>query len=451
MSHDTSLQHLLPPPDQTKELLGQFLHDAACDLAASSTALKKRGRPFQVSWLLLSLGCLWCLLRGWTSQLDLWRLISGFGLGPFAPVAVVDQAIYNRLQEKGSWMMQQLCAQMTQWLGTRMIPYEDRSLASFASEVLALDESTLDALKRWVPDLQGLPAGHSQLLAGRLSCLFDIRRQQWKRIDLLPNAVANCQAHAKEMVKSVRKGALLLFDLGYYNYAWFDSLTNAGIWWVSRVRSNGSWSMEHILVQRDGYFEALVFMGKYRSDRCQHLVRLVRYRYRGIWYTYICNIWDPRMLSGADIVRLYARRWDIELGFRVLKDYLQMRFMISSKPEVLGAQIWGSVLLAQLLHALHVRVAAEAGVDLFDVSLELLIRYLPTCLAHGIDIGQVIQEKGRALGFVRPSTRTRHELPHISWHEVTWPPVDLQWMQKPRYAVDADPNRRGSSSKKKKE
>lgn len=451
MSHDMSFQHLLPAPDQTKDLLGQILEEAAHDLVGSSTSVKKRGRPVQVSWLFLSLGCLWCLLRGWTSQLDLWRLIHGFGLGPFAPVEVVDQAIYNRLHAKGSWMMQQLCAQMTQWLATRMIPYEDHSLAPFATEVLALDESTLDALKRWIPDLQGLPAGHSQLLAGRLSCLFDIRRQQWKRIDLLPNAVANCQAHAKEMVKSVRQGALLLFDLGYYNYAWFDSLTEAGIWWISRVRSNGSWNIQHILVQRDGSFEALVFMGKYRSDRCRYLVRLVRYRYRGVWYTYICNVWNPLQLSGADIVRLYARRWDIELGFRLLKDYLQMRFMISSKPEVLGAQIWGSVLLAQLLHALHVQVAADAGVELFDVSLELLVRYLPICLAQGLDIRQLVQQKGRALGFIRPSTRTKHVLPDISWYDITWPPVDIQWMQKPRYAVDADPNRRGSSSKKKKE
>lgn len=450
MSNDTSLQHILPTPSQTTDLLGDLILEIARDAARPSTALTKRGRPAHLSWFFLSISCLWCLLRGWTSQLDLWRQVSSIGLGPFAPTGVCDQAVYNRFHVRGSQMMQELCAQVSQWLWTRMIAYEDRTLAPFATEVLALDESTLDPLKRWIEDLRGIPAGHAQLLAGRLSCLFDVRRQQWKRIDLLPNAQANCQAHAKEMVKSVRRGALLLFDLGYYNYAWFDELTQAGIWWVSRVRSNGSWKLEHILVQRDGYFEALVFMGSYRANQSGHLVRLVRYRYRGHWYTYICNIWDPLQLSGADIVRLYARRWDIELGFRVLKDHVQMRFMISSKPEVLGAQIWGSVLLAQLLHALQVRLAAEAGVDTFDVSIELLTRYLPTLLSQGIDVMRLAGPMGRAMGIIRPNTRTTYELPCLSWQDITWPPSDIQWMRRPYYAYDADPNRRGASSKKKK-
>jgi len=37
-------------------------------------------------------------------------------------------------------------------------------------------------------------------------------------------------------------------------------------------------------------------------------------RYRGHWYSYITNCTEPLQLSGAQVVALYARRWDIELG-----------------------------------------------------------------------------------------------------------------------------------------
>ncbi len=65
-------------------------------------------------------------------------------------------------------------------------------------------------------------------------------------------------------------------------------------------------------MQRDGYFEALIFLGAHCSDQAAYLMRLIRVRYRGQWYSYITNSTDPFQLSGAHIVALYARRWDIE-------------------------------------------------------------------------------------------------------------------------------------------
>ena len=38
------------------------------------------------------------------------------------------------------------------------------------------------------------------------------------------------------MVSDLQIGTLLLFDLGYYNFEWFDTLTQRGIWWVARLR-----------------------------------------------------------------------------------------------------------------------------------------------------------------------------------------------------------------------
>ena len=168
------------------------------------------------------------------------------------------------------------------------------------------------SVKRWLKELRDVPSGEPSFLAGRLIGLLDIRRPQWVRLDWLPQAIANCQVQAEAMLSQIEMGALLLFDLGYYKFEWFDTLTQRGIWWVARLRSNGSYTIEHILVQRDGYFEALIFLGAYRSDQAAYLMRLIRVRYRGHWYSDITNITDPFQLSGAQIVALYARSFEIE-------------------------------------------------------------------------------------------------------------------------------------------
>lgn len=437
MPYDTPGQRKMPVSEPPAPMLESLLLQAMADPAAPAV-VKKRGRPARLSGRLLAAGVLWCMLHGWVSQWDLWRRISCFGVGTLAAVPVCDQAIYNRLHHEGTAVMQQLCAQISHWLWQWLAPYEDCRLAPCATQIVALDESTMDAVNRWLKELRNVSVGDKTLLAGRLAGLFDIRRQQWLRLDWLPDALANCQVQAQEMLAGLQKGALLLFDLGYYNFAWFDSLTHQGFWWVARLRSNGSYTLEHVLVHRDGYMEALVFLGAYRSDRAAYLLRLVRVRYRGQWYSYLSNCLDPLQIRGADIVALYARRWDIELGFRMLKDHLGLRWLWSAKMSVIGTQLWATVLLAQLLHALQVQVAAEMAVEPFDVSLELLWRYLPEvaqrAVRHRQTVIEVIKEIGVALKLIRPSTRLHRVVPVIDWQDIVLPPADLVWLRPPRYA-----------------
>src|SRR2546430_13463638 len=75
----------------------------------------------------------------------------------------------------------------------------------------------------------------------------------------------------------------------------------------------------HILYQGDGVVDVIVWLGKYRADRAKYAVRLVQFYHHGRLHRYLTNVLDPQQLSLADIARLYARRWDIELAFGVLK------------------------------------------------------------------------------------------------------------------------------------
>jgi hypothetical protein len=82
-------------------------------------------------------------------------------------------------------------------MGEQLVELEERGLAPWAAEVLALDESTLDAVGRWLPELRAALPGDPRLLAGRSSALFDVRRQQWVRVELWQEAVANCKQQAR--------------------------------------------------------------------------------------------------------------------------------------------------------------------------------------------------------------------------------------------------------------
>ncbi len=88
------------------------------------------------------------------------------------------------------------------------------------------------------------------------------------------------------------------------------------------------------------------------------------------------------MLPATEVVRLSARRWDIELALRLLQDHLRLNLLWSAKWERIGAQIWACLTLAQLFHALQMKAAEQEGVDPFDVSLHLLVRHVPRWLAQ---------------------------------------------------------------------
>src|SRR5580704_6474862 len=125
----------------------------------------------------------------------------------------------------------------------------------------------------------------------------------------------------------IEPGATYVFDLGYYDYAWWAKLDAAQCRIVTRLKSNTPLKMvEELPVPTDG---------KILSDRIGHLptrlsnsrnnpfadpVREVRVKLdTGKVLRILCNDLDA---SAAEIAELYKRRWAIELFFRWVKQTL---------------------------------------------------------------------------------------------------------------------------------
>ena len=431
MSHDSANEQARQLPVPSQQQLVTYVSQRSLALAPSG---QRRGRPAQLSTLHMCLGIVLAGLEGFGSQLQLWRRLCLEPMGPFAPVHVVDQAVYNRL-ERAAGAMRAFFEQVSGWMAEQLVGLEDRTLAPWASQVLALDESTLDVVGRWLPELRTVLPGDPRLLAGRISALFDLRWQQWVRVEVWQEAVGNCKQQARLMLEGLQVGTLLLFDRGYLSFPWFDELSERGVWWISRYANHASMQVRHILYQGDGVLDAIVWLGRYRADRAKYPVRLVQFYHHGRLHRYLTNVLDPQQLSLADVARLYARRWDIELAFGVLKEHLHVSQLWSAKWEVVQVQIWCALLLAQLFHGLQVQLAAQEGVDPFEVSLELLIEVVPRLLQRGIAPLPFLGRLGREVGLIRLSTRIEVQVPFV---DATWitpaPPEAVQPRDSVRYA-----------------
>lgn len=392
-----------------------------------------RGRPPILPGAMLWAGLLLCVLRGWTSQRELWRLLSVHGVWDFPAQPISDDAVYRRLERDGDAPMRALLETVTTTLLDAAVP--DTTLAPFATEVVAIDETTLDPVARRWPRLRAVPTGDDRLLPGKLAAVFDVRRQLYRQVQHTPYPRQNERVLARTLVEPLPAGSLILADLGYFGFQWFDDLTDAGYWWLSRERTGTSTVPAHVLYADGAVRDELVWLGAYRADQAGHLVRRLQIPHGEQVHGYLTNVLDPAVLPLAAVGPLYGRRWDIEMAVNLIKTELGLHLLWSAKPVVIMTQIWATLVIAQVALALRGRIARQARVDAFDVSLPLLLRELPRLAAHGTrDPVAWFVAVGRAAGFIRPSRRIRWVVPDIPPEAIIPPPEDLVTVRKRRYA-----------------
>jgi len=414
-----------------------FLQQTTATLLPEEPPRRGPGRPRVLPALCLWAGLLVCVLRGFSSQLALWRLLSVTGLWRYPRFPLSDQAVYNRLERGGTAPLEQLFRHVGTLLAARGAPYAPHDLAPFAREVVALDESTLDQVARRLPALRPVPARDERLLAGKLAGLFDLRRQQWRAVRFVPAPRQNEKVLARDLVAGLPAGSLVLADLGYFGFAWFDWLQDQGQHYISRLRGKTSYTVRHVFYQQGDVFDGVVWLGAHRADRAGHAVRLVSWRVGTSTYRYITDVLDPTVLSVAEIARLYARRWDIELAFTLVKRHLKLHLLWSAKPVVIQQQLWAVLIIAQILQALRLEIAGRAGVDPYEVSMALLVQYLPEVAREGQDPIAVFVERGRQARFIRPSTRTVTRAPMIPPEQIVPLPAGMSLQRTPRHAQKA--------------
>jgi len=161
----------------------------------------------------------------------------------------------------------------------------------------------------------------------------------------------------------IEKGATYVFDLGYYDYAWWAKLDAAGCRIVTRFKSNTPLAVVAelavpsggaILSDRIGYLP--VRQSNSRRNPFQDPVREVRVKLdTGKVLRILCNDLDA---AAQEIADLYRRRWAIELFFRWVKQTLKITHFLGTSENAVRIQIAVALIAFLLLRLAHAAVRA---------------------------------------------------------------------------------------------
>lgn len=142
----------------------------------------------------------------------------------------------------------------------------------------------------------------------------------------------------------VEPGATYVFDLGYYDYAWWAELDAAGCRIVTRFKSNTPLRIveelkvpagRNILSDRIGFLPER--QAKNRRNPMANAVREVRITTdSGKTLRILSNDLDA---SAEEIADLYRRRWTIELFFRWIKQTLKITRFVGTSENAVRIQI----------------------------------------------------------------------------------------------------------------
>ena len=202
----------------------------------------------------------------------------------------------------------------------RPLPAEIAWAEAHYNQVAVVDGSTLDALIRKIGLLRDLD---TTPLAGRMTGLLDLCSHLPLQVWYETDPQAHDQRFWSRILTALTAGALLLFDLGYTNFAIFGQLTAGRITFITRAKSNLVHQVERVLSRSSAVHDRVVWIGK--GDERQ-MVRLIEVLYQGKWYRYLTNELDAKRLPTAYVVALYWQRWRIEDAYAIVKRLLGLAY-----------------------------------------------------------------------------------------------------------------------------
>ena len=219
-----------------------------------------------------------------------------------------------------------------------MIGRAHRGLRRKIAEAVYLIDSTGLPLNNLSQDWARFSAG---VCGAKLHVVYDANAEQPIYAAVTPARVNDITV---AQVVPIEAGATYVFDLGYYDYAWWAKMSAAGCRIVTRFKSNTPLNPiaenplpegSAILSDRTGSLPAKRAAGK--PNPFQGQVREIRVRTEtGKVLRILSNDLEA---SAQQIADLYKRRWAIELFFRWVKQTLKIRHFVGISENAVRIQI----------------------------------------------------------------------------------------------------------------
>ena len=170
--------------------------------------------------------------------------------------------------------------------------------------------------------------------------------------------------HEINWAKSLKlpTGSMAVFDMGFTDYSWYETLTANGIYFVTRLKSNAK--IELLEKRRGRKAQGVKVDRTIKLGKIAEPLRMVRYQdpETGKELNFVTN---AHHLDAKTIAALYKERWQIELFFKWIKGNLKIKTFLGTSLNAVLTQIW-IALIAYLLLA-FLKFKAKMGLSLQQI------------------------------------------------------------------------------------
>jgi len=148
------------------------------------------------------------------------------------------------------------------------------------------------------------------------------------------------------------KASIVAIDKGYNDYAWYNQLTDKGIFFVTRLKSNAKYRIvcRRPVLKDKGLIcdQTIEFTGTQTVKKCPAQLRRITYRdaEMGKRYVFLTNNFK---LAAKTIADIYKARWQVELFFKWIKQNLKIKSFVGTSKNAVMTQIWIALCVYLLL------------------------------------------------------------------------------------------------------
>jgi putative transposase len=200
--------------------------------------------------------------------------------------------------------------------------------------------------------------------------------------------ISDGKKHEIRVAKSLTlpKGSIVAVDRAYTDYKWFASLFEAGIYFVTRQKSNASYRTvaRRTVNKKQGLTsDQTITLTGIKASQCPHHLRRIGYRdpQTGKHYIFLTNHFG---LAAKTICDIYKQRWQIELFFKWIKQNLKIKAFVGNSENAVMSQIYVALITYLLLA--YVKFLTK-----LTVTLTALIRILQLNLFQRLTVEELLK------------------------------------------------------------
>ncbi len=148
------------------------------------------------------------------------------------------------------------------------------------------------------------------------------------------------------------KGSIVAIDKAYNDYSWYKQLTDNGIFFVTRLKTNAKYRVVKRcdVLRSKGLTsdQTIEFTGLQTAKKCPVQLRRIGYRdpATGKHYVFLTNNFK---LAARTIADIYKARWQVELFFKWIKQNLKIKSFVGTSKNAVMTQIWIALCMYLLL------------------------------------------------------------------------------------------------------